>query len=194
MTRTLPLTLALALLLPLVAAAPPVNQVENASFEDWTDAGAPEAWTIEVGDVRRSAFAADGDAAVQLRAKPNEIGGHDSIVAQTLPQSETDAPIVPGATYALTFQAAGIYNGKGDGYATVTWIGALGNVLRVDRVDVPDATGYAGFDARFQAPVSATPVDAATTAVVRFLVTGQSSDDKVNLWVDDVAFGPMTPV
>lgn len=187
------LIVAAALLAPVAFAAPIYEQTQNRSFEDWEVATAPDAWTLEVGELTRSAFATDGEWAVQLRAKPNEVGGHFSQLAQTFPQSETDLPIVPGAFYEFSFDAAGIYSGKGNGNATVTWIGALGHVLRVDTVIVPEATGYESFTARLQAPVDVLVGDAATSAVLRFLVDGQSSDNSVNLWVDDVQFGLGSP-
>lgn len=184
---------AVALLAPVAFAAPVYEQTQNRSFEDWSTETAPDAWTLEVGEVLQSSFATDGESAVQLRAKPNEVGGHFSILSQTYPQSESDLPIVPGAFYELSFDAAGVYSGKGNGNATVTWIGALGNVLRVDTVVVPEATEYASFTARLQAPVDVFVGDAATSAVLRFLVDGKSSDSGVNLWVDNVQFGIGSP-
>jgi len=194
---------ALALLATVLLLPGPANaltlfdQQENGSFEDWNaTCTMPDAWTVEIGDVVCSAFATEGASAAQLRAKPNLVGSHLSVLAQTIPQGNdaTDLPIVPGIFYELRFDAAGIYNGKGNGNATLTWVGFLGNTLRVDTVVVPESTGYAHFEQQFQAPIDPLIPDAATSVLLRFLVDGQSSDDKVNLWVDDVHFGPSGPV
>ncbi|MHB8585671.1 MAG: hypothetical protein ACYDDF_07530 [Thermoplasmatota archaeon] len=194
-----------SLLMTGVHGASVVNQLKNGSFESWTTQTSPNTnqtvpvpsnWTLEVGVVAQSTFATDGNYSVELRALPNLVGGHFSRIAQTIPASSLDTPIVPGAYYEFSFDAAGIYFNKGMGNATVTWTGALGNTLRVDTIAIPDSTnvGYQHFDARLQAPVSASPADAATSATIRFLVDGQSSAENVNLWVDHASFGPSSPV
>jgi hypothetical protein len=192
---------AAALLMPAALASPLLNQVRNGSFEDWDAGAVPVSWTLEIGTISPSPLSTDGATSVQLRAKPNEVGNHLSIIAQAIPQNfppagTEDLPIVPGLFYELSFDAAGVYSGKGSGMATVTWAGALGHVLRVDTVVVPDEPEavFHGYSAHLQAPVDATLPDAATSATVRFVVDGQSSDEKVNLWVDKVQFGLSTPV
>lgn len=182
-----------SLLLTAPALAAPVkDEIRNGSFERWT-LGVPDAWTLEVGTVEPSSFTTENATAVQLRAKPNLLGGHLSVLAQTVPHGDLDTVLVPGAYYELSFDAAGIYSGKGNGRATVTWTGALGNVLRVDAIEIPDSTEYAHFDARLQAPVDPFLPDVAGSATIRFMVDGQSSDNSVNLWVDAVSFGLSTP-
>lgn len=193
MKPVLPLAIVLALLAPAALASPVLDQLRNGDLESWSAPYAPEGWTVVVGNVTRSAFATEGGFSAQLRAKPNELGGHFSVMRQAIPQSGTDLPIMPGAFYDLSFDAAGVYNGKGNGHATITWLGVTGKVLRVDTIVVPDGVGYASYTARLQAPIDVLGGDAATSALVAFVVDGQSSDSGVNLWVDDVAFGPGSP-
>lgn len=197
-------TLAASLLLPVVSALPFIDQVTNGGLESWDATNTvPDAWRVEVGQAARSGFATEGASAAQLRAKPNDLGSHLSIIAQDIPNNQLpggtprgpeDLPILPGQFYEFAFDAAGVYNGKGNGNATVTWIGALGNVLRVDTIVIPQSTGYASFEEHLQAPLDPLVPDAALSATIRFVVDGQSSDDKVNLWVDAVSFGLSTPV
>lgn len=199
----LSLVLVAALLLAAPALASPVyDQLRSGSFESWSaginglgqPTAVPENWTVEIGTVQPSALATDGSSSAQLRALPDTLGGHTSVLAQTIPQSSTDAPIVPGAWYDLSFDAQGLYHGgKGTGQATVTWTGALGHVLRVDTLAVPEGAGFQTYTAHLQAPVDALVGDAATSATIRFTVVGQSSDTDVNLWVDDAHFGPGSP-
>ena len=180
---------ALALLVtPLGLAAPLYDQLQNGSFEEGLDA-----WTVEVGDVVLSTAASDGNFSAQLRAKPNELGGHYSILAQTIPQSQTDVPIVPGAYYDLSFDAKATYNDKGVGRANVTWTGINGAVLRVDVFNVTASAEFVSYSARLQAPIDPLAPDAAIGATLRFRVDGQSSDQGVNLWVDNAEFGIGTP-
>ncbi len=184
--------LALPLSTGPASGEPLADQLRSGGFEEWTSAGVPANWTLEIGNVYRSAIATEGASSAQLRAKPNLDGTHFSILAQTIPQSDTDAPIVPGAWYELAYDASGSYAGKGYGRASVTWTGAFGHVLRVDVVDVPEGS-FQAFAPRFQAPIDPVVSDAATVATIRFLVDGQSSDDKVNLWIDHARFGPAPP-
>lgn len=191
-------------LAPPASAAVVVDQVRNGSFESWNAAGTvPDHWTVEVGNVAQSTFATNGSFAAQLRAKPNQVGAHASILSYAVPEhplpdapaGAEDAPIVPGQFYQFSFDAAGVYRHKGAGNATVSWYGlATGALLRVDTINVPDGTAYARFEAHLQAPADPTQGDVAGRAVLRFLVIGQSSDSDVNLWVDDVHFGPSTPI
>lgn len=195
--------LALGLLVaPAALASPFHDQLKNGSFESGStgvnglgvSTYVPDHWAVEVGTVQASALATDGNVSAQLRALPNELGGHFSVLAQTIPETSTDAPIVPGAWYDLSFEAQGLYHGgKGHGNATVTWTGALGHTLRVDTVVVPEGAGFRTYTAHLQAPIDPIAGDAATSATVRFLVDGQSSDTDVNLWVDNAHFGPGSP-
>ncbi|HUR68704.1 MAG TPA: hypothetical protein VM370_05610 [Candidatus Thermoplasmatota archaeon] len=183
----------LVLVAPVAFAAPLLNQVQNGTLESWSSPWSPDAWTVEIGNVTKSTTAAEGNFSAQLRAKPNALGGHYSILAQTIPQSGTDLPIVPGAFYDLSFDAMGIYSGKGVGRANVTWTGPNG-VLRIDVIDIPETTTFASHTAHLQAPIDALTANAATSATLRFRVDGQSSDQGVNLWVDNVKFGLGSPV
>jgi hypothetical protein len=201
MTR-LALLLLAALALPAALAAPVYDQLHNGSFEKYSQGqnsqGVPTAlfdsWTLEVGVANASSLATDGHVSAELRALPNQLGGHYSILAQTIPQSSTDAPIVPGAFYDLSFDALGSYHGgKGVGHANVMWIGSRGEVLRVDTIDVPEGTAFASYSAHLQAPIDPVQGDAATSATIRFRVDGFSSDTDVDLWVDNAHFGLGTP-
>lgn len=192
------------LLLPVALAAPLHDQVANGGLDDWNAPGTvPEGWRVELGTVTRSDFTSEGPFAAQLRAKPNELGNHLSILAQDIPNNALpgaaprdlrDLPILAGQFYELAFDAAGSYNGKGRGNASVTWLGTQGAVLRVDTLELAEAAAYSHFSAQYQAPVDPLAPDAALRATLRFVVDGQSSDDKVNLWVDAVSFGPAAPV
>lgn len=182
------LTVLAALLAPTTLAAPLHDQLQNGGLEEWDTAYAPTAWTVEVGNVTRSVDATEGNYSAQLRAKPNELGGHYSILAQTIPQSDTDLGIVPGVYYDLSFDAKGVYNDKGVGRANVTWTGINGAVLRVDSFDIPEGT-WSSYATQLQAPIDPLAPDAAISATIRFRVDGQSSDQGVNLWVDNMEFG-----
>jgi hypothetical protein len=200
------LALATAALLTALLALPATgavvqNQVRNASLEAWTG-NVPDHWAVESGNVTPSPFATDGTLAAALRALPDDLGNHRSVLAYRVPenalpaaQGVEDAPIVPGAFYEFSFDAAGVYHGKGQGNCTVSWYGLLsGALLRVDTILVPDATGYAHFTVQLQAP--ADPLgqgDVAGSAVLRFAMEGQSSDIDVNLYVDNIAFGLSSP-
>lgn len=184
----------LTLVLPAILAAPLHDQLENGSFESWDGLYAPTAWTIEVGNVTRSTAASEGNFSTQLRAKPNHLGGHYSILAQTIPQGDTDLRIVPGAFYDLSFDAKATYNDKGEGRANVTWIGLNAAVLRIDAFDIAESATFASYTARLQAPIDPLAPDAAVSATLRFRVDGQSSDQGVNLWVDNAQFGLGSPV
>jgi len=183
-------------LLPGPAAATPLlDQQQNGSFEDWNaTCTVPTAWTVEVGTVTCSALATDGARSAQLRAMPDEFGNHVSVLAQAIPPAGDDSslPILPGLFYELQFDVIGGYNGKGNGSATLTWVGVLGHVLRVDTFEIPEA--FVHFEQHYQAPIDPLVPDAATSVVLRFKVDGQSSDDKVNLWVDNVHFGLSGPM
>jgi hypothetical protein len=200
--RAIPLTLALgSLLLPLGLSAPLVQQLKDGSFESWSQGTdgygmptmVPANWTVEIGQVAPSPLATSGNDSAELRALPNEVGGHFSQIAQTVPSTKTDLPIVPGAYYDFSFDALGSYQGKGLGNASVTWTGALGHTLRVDTIDIAQSTGFVSYSVHLQAPIDPLTGDAATSATIRFYVDGQSSDVGVNLLVDNAQFGPSAP-
>lgn len=191
MKTLLALAVAALAVTPFALAAPLNDQLRNGSFEEWApNANAPANWTLEQGTVSASASATDGAVSAQLRAKPNSVGGHYSILAQSIPQSSNDLPILPGLWYDLSFDAKAEYKDvKGVGRANVTWIGALGNTLRVDSVDVLQNATFATYTRHLQAPIDPSFPDAALSVVLRFRVDGFSSDNDVNLWVDNAHFG-----
>jgi len=189
-------------LVPAATAATLNDQLKDGGFESWSvgvnpqgsPTQIPAGWSVEVGSVVASTLRTEGNLSAQLRAMPNGLGGHYSILAQTIPQSSTDLPIVPGAFYDLSFDAFGAYHGgKGFGNASVTWTGALGHKLRVDTIVIPEGTAFASYTAHLQAPIDPIAGDAATSATVRFYVDGTSSDTDVNLFVDNAHFGLGTP-
>lgn len=183
--------LAALMIVPASTAAPLVDQIDNGGFEDFED-GEPAEWRVIDGEVERTQDAFEGDSAVLL----NAVGDSTiTTIGQNVSLEREDAPIVPNGTYDLDF-AADLNDGTDtpstttpDATARVLWKNALGEVTRVDTVDIADSDGYATYNATFDAPIDA------TEAEVQFELERPSLTDRAdaNLKVDDVAFGPALP-
>ena len=175
-------------------AAPLKDEIDNGSFETWTDDG-PVSWDVVAGSVSPSSHAADGATSASLQAPSDGVLAG---IAQVVPNDSDDLPtIIPGAYYEFDFSAH-LNTGSGSSAqanAVVVWRDILGNEVDRDTITLADSQTFETHSLVLQAPLpdpGELPVQNALVSFFMQLPSANSRHD-VLLFVDAVAFGPTTP-
>lgn len=166
------------------------NRVDNHEFRKW-QSGDPVHWVHKAGAVAPVDDPVDGSYdGESTRANLTFGGGYSSWIHHETPQSlGEDAPIVPNATYSLTFMAEFQPRDTDDGEwifagALLVWEDSSGRYVGSEAIFVDRGSAYDWYGGTFEAPLEATQADL-ELAMVRSTL---GAYDDASFHVDDVHF------